>query len=195
MVTYVLLESLLWLTVSWVGVQVVLIAIWSSMRSPLSARVVWVGFLVGPVLFIVSHWVETRREAVIQVSRNLARSVADENISAFSYLISSDFEAGVGVGQTWYKAEMVDFAERCFSQYDVYYPELYSFDIVCDGGDSCRCEFSVNCRVEMPQFGSRYIPTRWALQMEYADRRWQILEVASVPVPPLNIRSMDRIGR
>lgn len=195
MMKYVLFESLVWLAVGWVVIQVCLIAVWSSLRSRLSARIVWGGFVTGPVLLVISQVVETDREYAIQVVRNLAQSVADENLPAFRFLLADDFRVNAGRGIEWDKEDMIEFADRCFERYAVYYPELHGFEVDIDDSGTCRCEFGVNCQVELPEFGARWLPTRWVVYMVERDARWQIRRVEPIPVPPLRIQSLVRLER
>ncbi|MHC5110085.1 MAG: hypothetical protein ACYTHJ_09420 [Planctomycetota bacterium] len=188
--TYYFLESVIALGLIWIGLQVVAIALWSWLRTPFTGRLAVVGLVLGPALLLVSHLVETDREQVTATCEQLADWVEGERAAAIEYAVSSRFEA-----EDIDRESLRELLERMFARYDINYPELHNFDVTFPDNDNSVATFNAGCRVASSHFGSSWLPTRWEVSFERSQERWLVTGVRTIPIPPLNLKSLRDIGR
>ena len=190
MISRVLLDSLWILAAVLVAVQLVLIAIWSRLRSRGAGRAVWIGFAAIPTLLILSAVVVTPRERIIIICHDLADAVEANNPAGIEAYLSGDFQAG-GLD----RLQFMDHAEATLERFSVYYPELRRFEVTFPRKDKTVATFNVFCRIESPEAMLGWLPTRWRLTFRYVGGAWKVTNIESIPIPPLHIDDLTDLPR
>jgi hypothetical protein len=178
------LESPLLLLLAWALVQIVLIWVWSVRRDRFAARLAWGGFAAIALLEALSLSVQTNREQIIALCRQLAREVDAGNVAAIGEHLADDFEAG-GMDRN----RFLDAAAAALSAYRVDRPRLHSFEFEWPDENTAVTEFAALCRVRAPRMYGQ-IPSRWRLTLQRADDEWRVRRIQSVPVPPLHVADL-----
>ncbi len=195
-ISRLLLESLWLLAVVLVAVQFALIVVWSWLRSRAAARAVWIGFAAIPALLILSTVVETPRERIIQVCRELADAVETVtqrpagDIGVIGQHLAGSFEAN-GLDRT----EVLDRAKAVFERYTIHDPRLRNFEVTLPQQDMGTATFNASCRVESQEGYYGYLPTRWRLRFRLLGDTWKVTRAEPIPIPPLNLRGLDEVLR
>ncbi|UCG17063.1 MAG: hypothetical protein JSV19_03335, partial [Phycisphaerales bacterium] len=91
-VTALLFEEPLYLAPLLVVVQFVLVRRWVQRRTVRSRRAVLIGFVVIPLLLVVQAVVETDRERIISLCRELAIAAEDGDLAAIGAHVADGFQ-------------------------------------------------------------------------------------------------------
>ena len=183
--TRMLFESLWLLVVVWIVVQFILIAIWSRRRDRASARIVWGGFVAGPLLFILSIIVVTPRERIIRLCEDLARYVDDGNVGAIEEHLAVDFDASK-LGRN----EFMNRLEQTLTYYRVDDPALRGFAVAFPAADTGVAEFHATVRVRSPELVQDRFTSRWRLTCRRTGNEWEVTRLEALPTPPLNVSNV-----
>lgn len=186
MVQRILLESVWLLVIAWVVVQFVCVALWSWRRTQATKRLALGGIVALPLLLATSLAVETPREQVVAVCQLLGSGVEEGDVSTIERLLTPGFEAGGLDGGAF-----IDRLAEKLSRYRVRALSLSRFVIRVDGIDRIVAEFSALCSVRSPDAVYDRVRSRWRLVFHRRGGMWRVAQLESVPVPPLNLRSVD----
>lgn len=161
-----------------VGVELVLLGIWSRRRTPLTGRMALGGLIAIPLLVAAQFLVVTEQERIIRLCRELAKAVGQADIAAIGPHISEDFQVRCG-DRLLEKSELLDEVERVLAKWDVEEERLGAFEIVVHG-EAATSAFQATCRLisndlEVPRHVSR-----WRIKLAKTDAAWQVTHIQPV---------------
>ena len=186
MTLYSLLLERLWLLGgALIALQFVLIAIWSWRRTPRAGLAVRVGFVVVPALLALSYFVQTPREKIESICKQLVDAVEREDVFAFERHLAPSFQIG-----NVHRSDVESYLERLFARVDVSHSILhaYEFDI---RGDHATVEFLAKTDVVYDEWHQRWLPSKWRLRCRKHTDGWMVTALDSIPVPPLHMRDLQ----
>ncbi|MFQ5463749.1 MAG: hypothetical protein ACE5E5_14125 [Phycisphaerae bacterium] len=190
MLTLLLFENLWLLSLVLIAVQVVLMAMWYWRRTVRSAHLAWFAVVVSMLLMLTSWWVVTDREAVAKRCGELVSWVESEDIGAIESALAAPFEAD-GMDRVAFAA----WVRRGFRKYDFAQARLSELEIRFPDPHRCISTFRVGCRVESPDSGWVWIPTRWEITWITQGDRPRMVGVKPVPTAPLHLKSLHQMFR
>lgn len=159
--------------IAWVGVQFVLIALWSWRRSGRCARAVWGGFAVLPLLLVVSSLLVTDRERIILLCEQLAEDVEAHDVAAIDRRLAEDFRID-GHDRT----EFLDRLEGTLSRYRVWDVKLRSFQVSFPRPDVATATFHATARVRSEDLLYEWIAASWKLTFVRRGESWLVTGIA-----------------
>ena len=166
-----------------VVIQFALISIWSRQRSRTWARIVWIGFGALPTMLLLSHFVVTPRERIINLCHDLAHRVDEGNVAGIGPYLADDFEAA-GLD----RSAFLNRAEKMLTRHHVDKPKLRGFEITFPHPDEGIATFTVQARIRSEGVFLDWSVTRWQLGFRRRGDVWQVTQVAVglTPLSPLH---------
>jgi hypothetical protein len=173
------------LAVSWVGLQFLLICLWSWQRTPRIRHAVLFGFAVFPVLLAASILVVTDRERVITLCRELALEVERGDAFAIEQHLADDFLAG-----DLDRDRFADRLQTALERYRVDYPRLRRFDVSFPSETTAIAEFEATARVRSPNTFYGQMLSKWRISFRRHHKDWLITSLEAIPTPLSPIRDL-----
>ncbi|UCE59087.1 MAG: hypothetical protein JSU63_16785 [Phycisphaerales bacterium] len=176
MITRMLFENLWMLAVTWVVVQFILIANWSWRRTKLTARIVWTGFAVLPLLILTSSLVVTDREAIITICEEMADAVEAGDIPAIARHLHENCEA-----DDLDRDAFLDRVEQTLTRYRLWDVYLRRFNVTFSTDEVATVEFSSSARVRAADIPYEYFIARWRLTFHGHADSWLVTRIEPLP--------------
>lgn len=180
-----LLERLWLLGGSLIALQFLLIAIWSWRRTPRVRLAVRVGFVAFPALLALSYFVQTPREKIESICRQLVDAFEREDVFAFERLLAPEFQLG-----NIRRAEIASYLDRLFARVEISHSILHAFEFDIRGDDA-TVEFLAKTDVVYDEWRQSWLPSKWRLTCRKQGDVWVVTEIESIPVPPLHMRDLQ----
>ncbi len=175
MVTRILLESYWLLLGTWIPVQFVLIAMWSWRRTETTKRVVWSGFVVFPMLLVVSMLVVTDREKIVDQLIALARAVEQVDLDEIASHFAEDFEA-----RGYSRERMLARIDARLTQYPVTQARISQVAVALDG-DEAIVKFRGSANIRFPEIPYQYATFLWHSKWRRSQDGWLITSLEKLP--------------
>lgn len=180
-----LFERPLLFFLGWVSLQFVLICLWSWRRTKLARQATIAGLIALPVGLALSQFVVTPAEEVMAKCQSLAAAVDEGDMATIAAGVAAGFEAS-GLSREEFLARV----EQTLTRIRIDRPRLSRFEIETAEHDAVA-EFSVTCRIRSEDFTLEALPTRWRVSFRNRSGDWLVTSIESIPVPPLNLRTVD----
>lgn len=175
--------------------QLVLVGIWSSRRTPLARRIMLGGFLICPLLLLVQAWVQTDRERLIDICRQMARRVEAVDPPGFVEFLAQDFHSTGRSADGLLDAQgMLEELRQLLNTYRIEQPRLRSFQVQVTGNQA-NVRYAATCRVITPDQVWPLINSAWELGFVRQDDQWRVVTLDLRPTPTLPFNSLAEIPR
>ena len=175
--------------------QLALVGIWSSRRPPLPRRIILGGFLTCPLLLLVQAWVQTDRERLIDICRQMARRVEAVDPPGFVEFLAQDFHSsGRSADGPLDARDMLDELRQLLNTYRIEQPRLRRFHVLVTG-DQANVRYAATCRVITPDQVWPLINSAWELDFVRQDGQWRVVTLDMRPTPTLPFTSLAEIPR
>lgn len=186
MTAYSLLLERVWLLGgALIALQFLLIVIWSWRRTRRTGLAVRVGFVVAPALIALSYFVETPREKIETICKQLVDAVEREDAFAFERLLAPEFQLG-----SVNRSQVESYLERLFARVDVSHSILHAFEFDIRD-DHATAEFLAKTDVVYDEWRQSWLPSKWRLTCRKQAGAWIVTDIESIPVPPLHMRNLQ----
>ncbi len=148
------------------------------------------GKAIVPVMIIIAAliaagmFIETPREHIASLCRDLARLVEDGDVNQIEQRLAPDFEAS--------KMDREAFLERLTAallRTRLDYVRVRNIEVILESDFRSVATFNANCNVRSADGFAAALPSRWRLRFAKHGEQWLVQQVESVPVPPLNLRN------
>jgi hypothetical protein len=163
----------------------ILIVRWSRRRDRGSARAMTIGFIAAAMLLALPGLVVTRREQIIAECRELARAVDDGDVAAIDARLAEDFRIG-----DLDRAAVVGRLTDTLTRFRVDDPRLRRFEVSFPTPNTAVATFAASARVRSAESLYDRLPSRWRLTFRETEG-WKVARLESLPVPPLNLPSVE----
>ncbi len=180
-------EEPAWLGAGLLFVQLFLILRWAKRRDPSSRYALRAGLALSALLIGVSVVVVTPREEIIAACLDLARAVDDGDVPGLAANLADDFEAGA-LDRRDFMARL----EGSLSRVRVDRPRLRRFEVTLADPYHAVVVLNAMVQIRSAEGVSARLPSRWRLAFRRSAAGWKLINVESVPIPPLNLRSLDQ---
>jgi len=172
-----LLERVWLLLIVLIAVQCILIRIWFAQRTPRSARMVCVGFVLLVLLPLISVLAITPREQIIHACRRLARCVDDGDVAAVGAALASDFTAS-----DLDRDAFLFRVEQSLTRHHLDAVDLSAFAVSVERAQAVA-EFHASCSVRTTDAYRDRLVSRWRLTFRQRDRDWLVTRIEALPTP------------
>ncbi len=174
-----------------VAIQFGLTAIWIWQRTRVWARTVGVSLAAMPVLLLLSHFVVTPRERVIELCQDLAALALKGDVGGIGRHLSDDFEVA-GLDRVEFLARVEDNLQR----HRVENLSLHTFEVLFQRRTEAIAVFNAVCTVSSDDIFLGRLVSRWRLTFQDRGRSWQVLKVEALRTPlsstsrPVGVRNV-----
>ena len=180
----VLLENTLaWSLLALVLVLALVVRMFISGTSA-HARPIAVLAILAAALTVASLLVETPREHIAAICRDLARLVDDGDVNQIEGRLASDFEVS-----DMDREECMNRLSSALSRTRLDHVRIREIEIILEGDDRAVATFGANCNIRSVEGFSAALPSRWRLRFAKRGNQWLVQEAESIPIPPLNLRN------
>ena len=181
--TEVLFESPFWLGIVLAPVLFVLWGLWYRTRTPRATRVLLVGLVITPLLFVFQWLVVTDREKLQITTTRLSSAVGRHDIDAIIELIEPNarFEGGFS------RQDFQDRLVMLLDKYSVDDPTIGGF-VIEIAGDRATVRCSSMCHVELPGWAGN-VPSSWELEFRLFEDGWLITDLRPLKIADKDYRS------
>jgi hypothetical protein len=169
-ITALLFEKPLYLAPVLVVVQFVLVRRWVQRRTVRSRRAVLIGFVVIPLLLVVQAVVETDRERIISLCRELAVAAEDGDVVTIGGQVADRFQTE-GVGRD----EFLSLTARALAAVHPENAKLTGFDVTFTDGRRATVRFRAVVYVYYADAMRSRRLSKWELRFERVSGRWQVV--------------------
>ena len=178
--TEILFESPFWLGIVLAPVLFVLWGLWYRTRTPRAARVLLVGLVISPLLFVCQWLVVTDREKLQLTATRLSRAVGRHDIDAIIELI----EPNARFDGRFPRQDFRDHLVMLLGKYSVDNPTIGGF-VTEVAGDRATVRCSSMRHVEFSSWAGN-VPSSWELKFQLFENGWLITDLK-----PLKIAGKD----
>jgi hypothetical protein len=180
-------------TIPLLGVVVVTVIalgiVWSQRQTPGMRRAFVASIVVGLLLLLVNRLVETDREAIERMVRQLAVAVESNDMASVAAHLDDAYAA-----EGFSKDEIVPLIEITLKRVDVSQARLsrFEFDV---NGDQASIEFDAFCRLRSNNF-EQPVLSRWALDVARVDDGWRVTAIQPLVFNKQKVDGLsDLLGR
>ena len=177
--TEILFESPFWLGIVLAPVLFVLWGLWFRTRTPRTTRLLLVGLVIAPALFVFQWLVVTDREKLQLTATRLSNAVGRHDIDAIVELVEPNAQFDGRYSRQDFRARLVMLLEK----YSVDNPTVGGFDIEITG-DRATVRCSSTCHVELPGWAGN-VPSRWELKFQLFEAGWLITDLKPLKIAGL----------
>lgn len=142
---------------------------------------VWTGFAAFPILLAISLFVQTPREQIVEMCRDLATSVEKADVAAIEIHFADELEV-----RGYDRDALVTRLRKRLEEIRVSDVFLGGFDVTTASRDAAVVTFRATGRVRGPDLLQQWISSRWKLTLRRRGDRWLITGIESLPVTPLD---------
>ena len=185
MISHLLFESPWVLLTVLVALQLALISLWLWRRTRKSALVAWLGFAAIPLLLVLSHWVVTPREQLIELCLVLASAVETADMVVLEKHLATDFDGG-GLD----RSQFIERVAATLARYDAEEPRLWGFEVAWENQESGTVTFMASARIHSVDALVHRLRTQWRLSCRREGKRWLVHRIQALPVAPLYVRNI-----
>jgi hypothetical protein len=140
--------------------------------------------IITAALSAASWFVQTPREHIATICRDLARLVDDGNVNEIERRLATDFEASGMNRQTF-----LDRLNAVLSRTRLDHVRIRGIDVVLESNTRAIATFNANCNVRSADGFAAALPSRWRLRFSKHGDHWLLQRAESIPVSPLNLRN------
>ena len=181
--TEILFESPFWLGIVLTPALFVLWGLWYRTRTPRAARVLLIGLVISPLLFVFQWLVVTDREKLQLTATRLSRAVGRHDIDAIIELIEPNARFDGRFSRQEFRGHLVMLLEK----YSVENPTIGGF-VIEVAGDRATVRCSSMCHVELPGWAGN-VPSSWELKFQLFVDGWLITDLRPLKIAGQDYRS------
>ena len=185
--TEILFESPFWLGIVLTPALFVLWGLWYRTRTPRAARVLLIGLVISPLLFVFQWLVVTDREKLQLTTIRLSSAVGRHDIDAIIELIEPNARFDGRFSRQDFRDHLVMLLEK----YSVDNPTVGGFVIELSG-DRATVRCSSMCHVELSGWAGN-VPSSWELKFQLFEDGWLITDLKPLKIAGDNYRSFFEI--
>lgn len=143
---------------------------------------------MAPPLLLTSYLVETDREQIMRICRELAAGFEAEDDSVLREYLAPDFSSG-----RFGRADLIEALHGLWKRMAIHHPQLSQFRIAFGSDHESVVEFHAACRFESRDFHHPWVVTKWRLVFRASGHTWRLQFIEPIPFPPFNIRDLDAV--
>lgn len=134
-------------------------------------------------LVAINWLVETPRERIATLCKELGRIVDNGNVMQIGDRLSSDFRAF-----ELDKSEFLDRLTAVLTNARLDHVRIRDIEVVSESGDLAIAAFSAYSNIRTTEGFAAALPTRWRLRFTRRGDNWLVNGIESIPVPPLHLK-------
>jgi|CXWL01.1.fsa_nt_gi hypothetical protein len=152
---------------------------------PAHNKILGVATIATLVLVAASWMIVTPRERIVATCRDLAHLVDEGNIAEIGTRLAPGFTAG-GI----HREEFLDRAAATLTHTRLDQIRLWSVIVEMETNGRAVATFNATCNIRTAEEFATALPSRWRLRFTQHGEQWQLKEVETIPVPPLNWKTL-----
>lgn len=134
-------------------------------------------------LVAINWLVETPRERIATLCKELGRVVDEGNVAELGDRLSSDFRA--------FELDKSEFLERVtnvLTNARLDQVRIRNIGVILESDDLAMATFSAYSNIRTSEGFAAALPTRWRLRFIRRGENWLVRGIESIPVPPLHLK-------